>query len=106
LNFADVKTYLEKSWRFKTAMSVIIATNEKVTTRKFWIETLLQFFEICRYKNGFKEIMPPRNSDFCDCSHILITTEQVQRQNFDSDCFYSDFLNFIHVSFKIESYSI
>jgi hypothetical protein len=72
-------------------MSVIIATNEKVTTRKFWIETLLQFFEICRYKNGFKEIMPPRNSDFCHCCHILITNEQVQRQNFDSERFYSDF---------------
>jgi hypothetical protein len=76
-------------------------------TRKLRIGTLLQLvFEICRYNNGFREKLPHQNSDFCDYSHILITNEQVQRRNFDSNRFYSDFLNFIHVSFKSESYSI
>jgi hypothetical protein len=51
-------------------------------------------FEICRCKNGFRKKLAPQNSD-----------EQVHRQNFDSDGFYSDFLNFIHLSFKIERYS-
>jgi hypothetical protein len=63
-------------------------------------------FEIYRCKNGFIEKLAPQNSDQCYCCHILITNEQVQQQNFDSDRFYSAFLNFIHVSIKIERYSM
>jgi hypothetical protein len=52
--------------------------------------------DFCCCVNGFIENLPPQNSDLCHFCHILITNEQVQRQNFGSACFYNDFLNLVN----------
>jgi hypothetical protein len=42
------------------------------------------YFDFCRCKNLFTEKSVPEYSDFCNCCHILITNEKVQRQHFYS----------------------